>query len=345
MFEPGGWRPIPSGDGQKVSLGVQVTGRGYQNYSFSFTEPWFRGRPTSLGVSLSYNFLNFNSRSTFLGFEQPERRNELFSASVSVGRRMSWPDDFFSQRLVLTYNHFNVLGFSNVFEDGNADLLTLKGEIERNSLDNFISPRSGSKFSVSGEFALPVPDFNQFYKLRTEYQHHHTIIGKLTLSSSASYGYMGYFAGGNRSNFQRFFLGGTQIQQRQNFLNDNIDLRGFPGGFNGVISPLDENQNLVGGRVFNKYTFELRYPAVSSDQLQLIPYVFSDAGNTFNNLNEFDPFEVKRAVGLGARIFLPILGLVDISYGYRLDGTPASTEGPGLAPGEWEFLFNIGAPF
>jgi outer membrane protein insertion porin family len=345
MFEPGGWRPIPSGDGQKVSLGVQVTGRGYQNYSFSFTEPWFRGRPTSLGVSLSYNFLNFNSRSSFLGFQQPERRNELFSASVSVGRRMSWPDDFFTQRLVLTYNHFNVLGFSNVFQDGNADLLTLKGEIERNSLDNFISPRSGSKFNVSGEFALPVPGFAQFYKLRTDYQHHHTIVGKLVLSSSASYGFMGYFSDGNRSNFQRFFLGGTQIQQRQNFLNDNIDLRGFPGGFNGVISPLDENQNLVGGRVFNKYTFELRYPAVSSDQLQLIPYIFSDAGNTFNNLNEFDPFQVKRAVGLGARIFLPILGLVDISYGYRLDGTPASTEGPGLAPGEWEFLFNIGAPF
>lgn len=345
MFEPGGWRPIPSGDGQKVSLGVQVTGRGYQNYSFSFTEPWFRGRPTSLGVSASYNFLNFNSRSSFLGFDQPERRNELFSANVSIGRRMSWPDDFFSQRLVLTYNHFNVLGFSNVFEDGNADLLTLKGEIERNSLDNFISPRSGSKFSVSGEFALPVPGFAQFYKLRSDYQHHYTIVGKLVLSSSASYGYMGYFSEGNRSNFQRFFLGGTQIQQRQNFLNDNIDLRGFPGGFNGVISPLDENQNLVGGRVFNKYTFELRYPAVSSDQLQLIPYVFSDAGNTFNNLNEFDPFEIKRSVGLGARIFLPILGLVDISYGYRLDGTPASTEGPGLAPGEWEFLFNIGAPF
>jgi len=345
MFEPGGWRPIPSGDGQKVSLGVQVTGRGYQNYSFSFTEPWFRGRPTSLGVSLSYNFLNFNSRSSFLGFEEPERRNELFSASVSLGRQLSWPDDFFSQRLVLTYNHFNVLGFSNVFQDGNADLLTLKGEIERNSLDNFISPRSGSKFSVSGEFALPVPEFAQFYKLITDYQHHHTIAGKLVLSSSASYGYMGYFGEGNRSNFQRFFLGGTQIQQRQNFLNDNIDLRGFPGGFNGVISPLDENQNLIGGRVYNKYSFELRYPAVSSDQLQLIPYVFTDAGNTFNNLNEFDPFKVKRAVGLGARIFLPILGLVDISYGYRLDGTPASTEGPGLAPGEWEFLFNIGAPF
>jgi len=70
-----------------------------------------------------------------------------------------------------------------------------------------------------------------------------------------------------------------------------------------------------------------------------------DAGNTFNDLGSFDPFEVKRAAGFGARIFLPILGLVDLSYGYRLDGTPASNEGQGLRPGQWEFLFNIGAPF
>lgn len=345
MFEPGGWSPIPSGDGQRLSLGAQVTGRGFQSYTFSFTEPWLKGRPTSLGVSLSYNFINFSRQRSFFGIQQPDRKNELFSASVSLGRRLSWPDDFFSQRFILTYNHFNVLGFSNIFEDGQANVLTLKQEIERNSTDNPISPRSGSKFNVSGEFALPVPGFAQFYKLRTDYQHHHNIFDRLVLSSSAAYGYMGYFSDNNRSNFQRFFIGGTQIQQRQNFLNDNIDLRGFPGGFNGVISPLDENQNLVGGRVFSKYSLELRYPAVSSEQIQLIPYVFMDAANAFNDLNEFDPFKVKRAAGLGARIFLPILGLVDLSYGYRLDGTPASTEGPGLQAGQWEFLFNIGAPF
>lgn len=347
MFEPGGWNPIPSGDGQRLSLGVQVTGRGYQSYSFSFTEPWLRGRPTSLGVAVSYDFLNYGrSRGFgFGGFQAPDRRNELFSASVSLGKRLSWPDDFFSQRLILTYNRFNVLGFSNIFEDGKADILSLRGVLERSSLDNLISPRSGSKFSMSAESALPIPDFAQFYKLRTEYQHHHTIVGRLTLSSTAEYGYMGYYSDNNRSNFKRFFIGGTQIQQRQNFLNDNIDLRGFPGGFNGVISPLDENQNLVGGRAYSKYSLELRIPAVSSEQIQLIPYTFFDAGNAFNSLSEFDPFKVKRAVGFGARIFLPILGLVDLSYGYRLDGTPASTEGPGLRPGEWEFLFNIGAPF
>lgn len=344
MFDPGGWNPIPSGDGQKLSLGVQVTGRGYQSYSFSFTEPWLKGRPTSLGVSMSYNLLNYRN-SFFTSTNRPARRNELFTTSVSLGKQLQWPDDFFSQRLILTYNRFNVLGFSGIFEDGQADILTLRGVLSRNSLNNPISPSAGSEFDISTEVALPVPGFAQFYKIKTGYQHHYTIVDKLVLSGSVDYGYMGYFSEGNRSNFQRFYLGGTQIQQRQNFLNDNIDLRGFPGGFDGVISPVDENQNLIGGRVYNKYTMELRYPAVSSDQIQLIPYVFMDAGNAFNNLKEFDPFRVKRAAGFGARIFLPILGLVDLSYGYRLDGTPGSVEGPGLQAGEWEFLFNIGSPF
>ncbi|MCH8547265.1 MAG: outer membrane protein assembly factor BamA [Balneolaceae bacterium] len=346
MFERGGWNPIPSGDGQRVSLGVQVTGRGYQSYNFSFTEPWLRGRPTSLGVSVSYDFLNFNqSRFGFGQGNQPDRRNELFSASTTIGRQLQWPDDFFSQRFILTYNRFNVLGFSGVFDDGQADLLTLRSVIERNSLDNFISPRRGSKFGLSGEVALPIPGFDQFYKIKSEYQHHHTLVGRLSLSATAEYGYMGYLGSENQSNFQRFFLGGTEIQQRQNFLNDNVDLRGFPGGFNGVISPVNEDRNLIGGRAYNKYSLELRYPAVSSEQIQLIPYAFVDAGNTFEGMSDFNPFEVKRAAGFGARIFLPILGLVDLSYGYRLDGTPASNEGPGLNPGEWEFLFNIGAPF
>lgn len=347
MFESGGWNPIPSGDGQKLSLGVQVTGQGYQSYNFSFTEPWLRGRPNSLGVSLSYDIINFrqNRFSQFGGGSSMGReRNELFSASVSLGRRLSWPDDYFSQRSTLTFNHYNTAGLDQVFE-GRSNLLTFRQEIERNSTNNPISPTAGSKFSVSGEAALPLPDFAQFYKLKTSYQHHSTIIGKLVLSSTAEYGYMGYFTESNQTNFQRFFIGGTQLQQRQAFLNDNIDLRGFPGGFTGVISPLDDNRNLIGGRVYNKYSFELRYPAVQSEQLQLIPYIFFDAGNTFNSMGEFDPFEVKRALGFGSRIFLPILGLVDLSYGYRLDGTPSSVRGAGLEPGSWQFLFNIGAPF
>ena len=97
----------------------------------------------------------------------------------------------------------------------------------------------------------------------------------------------------------------------------------------------------MGGRVYNKYSLELRYPAVSNEQLQLIPYAFYDAANAFNDFATFDPFNVKRAIGIGTRLYLPVLGLVDLSYGYRLDGI----EGTNTLAGEWEFLFNIGAPF
>ncbi len=350
MFEKGGWDPIPTGDGQRLSLGVQVTGGGFQSYNFSFTEPWLRGKPTSLGVSLSYDLLNYNrSRNSFFGQAVPaqaRQRNELFSASISLGRQLRWPDDFFSHRTILTYNHFNVAGFGSIFDDGQADLLTVRQVLERNSTDNPISPSTGTRFNVSGEVALPVPGFAQFYKIKTGYQHHATIAGRLVLSSTVDYGYMGYFSDSNKSNFQRFFLGGTELQQRQNFTNDNINMRGFPGGFGGVISPLDDQRNLIGGRAFNKYSLELRYPAVQSEQLQLIPYMFVDAGNTFEGMTNFDPFNVKRAAGFGARIFLPILGLVDLSYGYRMDGTPPNRENTtGLQAGQWEFLFNIGAPF
>lgn len=341
MFEPGGWNPIPSGDGQRLSLGVQLTGQGYQSYSFSFLEPWFRGRPTSIGFGVSYDILN--NRQFVDMFNE---RNELFSASVSVGRpQLRWPDDYFSMQTTLSYQLYNVAGFAGIFPDGNTNILSIRHQITRNSLDNMISPRAGSELKISAEFAPPLPGFAQYYKLRSGYQSHYTPFGRLTLSGSVDYGYMGYFGSGERSQFQRFFLGGTEIQQRQSFINDNIDMRGFPGGLTGVISPLDPERNLIGGEVFAKYTMELRYPAVSAEQLQLIPYVFADAGNTFASLNQFDPFNVKRAVGFGARIYLPILGLIDLSYGYRMDGTPASLRGPGLNAGEWEFLFNIGAPF
>jgi len=162
----------------------------------------------------------------------------------------------------------------------------------------------------------------------------------LVLTSQVNFGFIGFFTDDRRSNFQRFLVGGTQLQQRQSFLYDNIDLRGYPGGNDGSIAPIIDGRQ-VGGRVFNKYSVELRYPAVSNEQLQLIPYTFYDAGNAFNDFSTFDPFNVKRAVGFGTRLYLPVLGLVDLSYGYRLD----SIEGTDTFAGQWEFLFNIGAPF
>jgi len=326
-----GWNPIPSGDGQKLSLGVQVTGSGYQSYSVGFQEPWLSGKPLSLGVNMSYDRINFSGS---------DQRNELISGSVSLGRRLKWPDDYFTHQSVLSYQLYDVVGGASFLAEGTSSIISIKQVLERNSTDNAISPTTGSKIRLSGEIAPPLPGFSQYYKLKSSYQNHTTIVGKLVLTNTIEYGYLGYLGESQRSNFQRFKLGGTQLQQRQSFLDDNIDLRGFPGGQNGSITPFQDGEG-VGGRLYSKYSMELRYPAITEQQAQVYPYAFFDAGNAYLNPEQFSPFNVKRAVGFGTRIYLPILGLVDLSYGYRLDGIPVT----GVQPGKWQFLFNIGAPF
>jgi outer membrane protein insertion porin family len=323
------WRPLPSGDGQKLSLGVQVTGRGFQNYSIGFQEPWMFGRPNSFGFNTSYSFYKFSNQ-----------RFEQFSSSVSLGRRLQWPDDFFQQINILQYQMFDVFRSEGLLEPGRASMISLKSIVERNSLDNPLSPNNGSKLSLSLEVAPPLPGFKQFYKGLLTFQNHIPIVGKLVATSGAEFGYMGWLGSKDRSQFQRFYLGGTPLQQQQVFYRDNVDLKGYPGGFGGSISPAIDGE-FVGGRIYNKYFAEIRYPAVSSEQVQLIPYVFAETGNAYLDFNTWDPFNLKRAAGFGVRVFLPILGLIDLSYGYRFDGIPNTT----VQPGNWEFLINIGSPF
>jgi outer membrane protein insertion porin family len=331
MFNRDAYSILPTGDGQRLSLCIQVTGRGYQNYDIGFNEPWLNGKPTSLGFNTSYSMYN-TSTYTY----------ELFSTSVSMGRRLTWPDDYFSQSNAIILQKYNVDDQEGQYfgASGNTFLLSFRSSIERNSLDNFISPNNGSKLSLSAEFAPPVFAFSQYYKLKAEYQYHIPIIGKLVSSFGLEWGHLGWFGSEGRSQFQRYYMGGTPLQQRQSFTNDNIDLKGFPGGLGGSITPYANGQP-IGGRIYNKYSTELRYPLVSNAQLQLIPYIFAEAGNVYRTFNTYDPFDVKRVSGIGTRIFLPILGLVDLSYGYRFDGV----YGTSILPRRWEFLFNIGAPF
>ncbi|WP_246075306.1 outer membrane protein assembly factor BamA [Gracilimonas mengyeensis] len=334
-----GWNPIPMGDGQQLSLGVQVTGTGYQSYSFGFSEPWFRGRPTSVGFNVSYDFYN-SRRSSF----NVNSKYSLFSSNISIGRRLKWPDDYFSQRTVIGYQLYNIEGSSGALSAGNSNLFTIRQVIERNSLDNFISPNTGSKFTFSAEAAPPLPGFSEFYKFRADYQHHVPLVDRLVMTTQVQYGYIGYFTKDKRSELNRFLVGGTQLQQRQSFLYDNIDLRGYPGSTTESIGHVVDGRK-IGGRMFSKYSLELRYPAVTNDQVQIIPYTFTDAGNSYLDFNTFDPFSVKRSVGVGVRLYLPILGLIDLSYGYRLDGVNVPNSTNDVQPGQWEFLFNIGAPF
>ena len=337
-----GWNPIPSGDGEKLSLGARVSGQGYQNYHAGFQQPWLGGKPNSLGVNFSYDRINFS------GYGYGNQKEKLFSSSVSLGRQLKWPDNYFQIQSILSYQLYDVRNASFLAE-GTSNILSLKEVLSRNSLNNLISPTRGSKLKLSAQIAPPLPGFSQFYKFKGLYENNAKIAGKLVLTNIVQGGYLGYLGGGQRSDFKRFVLGGTKLQQRQSFVNDNIDLRGYPGGRGQGISPRTSSGREVGGRIFTKYSLELRMPAVQNKKLKLIPYVFFAAGNSYRNFQDFQPFNVKRAVGPGVRIYLPILGLIDISYGYRLDGIPSTLRdnipSNNVRAGKWQFLFNIGAPF
>ena len=327
--EKDAWSPLPSGDGQRLSLGVQVTGNGFQQYDFGFQEPWLFGRPNSFGINMSYSL-----------YKTTSSRDELFSTSISYGQRLQWPDDYFTHTSVLQYQAYDVFG-SFVNQSGKVYVLNVQQIIERNSLDNFISPNSGSKITLTGTIAPPFAGFSQFYKVKFKYSHHIPIFDKLVFTNGTEFGHLGYFGTQDRSPFEKFFIGGTPLQQRQTFTRENIDLKGYPGGFTGSISPIGTNGEPLGGNYYIKYMAEMRYPAVQNDQLQLIPYMFAEGGNAFDKFYKFSPFNIKRASGFGIRLFLPILGLIDLSYGYRYDSIPNTQ----VEAGNWEFLFNIGPSF
>ncbi|MEO1631839.1 MAG: outer membrane protein assembly factor BamA, partial [Bacteroidota bacterium] len=342
LFDGSAWRPVPSGDGQTLALQVQTNGRFYQNYSLSFTEPWFRGRPNPVGFSLGYTYNGLRSR--FVSDQVGEGDSfQLVSARVFNRFRLKWPDDFFQTGTDLSYRLYNIngQGFSNAFglPVGVSQELNVRQSLTRNSLNNPIFPSAGSSFLFSAEAALPLPGFIQYHKWRLSNDWYLPIFGRLSFGAKADYGYIGSLTG-DEVEFQRYLLGGSPLDAQGNFIGfgkDVLFMRGYPLG---VISPRQDGE-AVGGRIFNQYSAEIQLLAVQSPQLQFAPYLFADAGNAWDSFDTYSPSRLFRSAGFGAKIFLPILGLVDLNYGYQIDPfVPRNSTDTGLP--QWRFQFSLG---
>lgn len=351
LFDASAWRPIPAGDGQKLSLSVQMGGRTYQNYSLSFQEPWFRGRPNPVGLSVSHYRADYGRyQSYYSGIYGGGRRTQAtggsstFSvtrASASYGRRLSWPDDYFQTNWELGYQFYNVGSGQSRYglPAGTSQQLSLSQTFSRNSLDNPRFPTSGSDASLSIEVAPPFGErFIQYHKTELSTSWNTPLVGQLTFNVEGDWSYLGSLTG-DRVEFQRFMIGGTPLEARGfTFGKDLVFMRGYPLQ---AISPRRDDQ-AVGGTILNKYTAELRVVGIQSPQLQLAPYLFFDAANTWNGMNTYNPAQLYRSVGIGAKIFLPILGMVEVNYGRNLDPFQArGTQGQK----KWRFQFTLGQGF
>lgn len=325
LFKKGGWHgTLPSGDGQKVALQVQLSGKFYQSYSASFTEPWLGGKkPNSLSFTGYYSVRQQGKRNdpdrTFLG---------ISGLSVSLGRRLKFPDDYFTMSHFISAKNYHLINYPGIFtiSDGDVNVLSVGQIIARNSTDQPIYPRTGSTLSLSIEATPPYSLFTknldairdnwvEFHKWKFEAGWFTPITKNLVLHAEAQFGFLGLYTRSlGLSPFERFYLGGSGLNYYNLDGRDIIGLRGY--GDN--VFP--EFANGTGGTIFDKFTLELRYPVSLNPSATVFLIGFAEAGNAWTRFRDFNPYQLHRSAGVGVRIFLPMFGLIGLDLGFGLDG-------------------------
>ena len=332
FFKKSAWRPLPSGDGQRLSIRGQTNGRFYQSFNASFTEPWLGGKkPNSLSVFSNYTLL---SATGLLKTNPDYTGTTILGAGVGFGRRKKIPDDYFSAYYELGYQKYEVIDdirFGQLFTNGTANDFSFKYVLQRNSISAPIYPQSGSNMTLTMKSTLPYSFFEQgvdyasqtaaerfkyleYYKIKFTGQWYMplTADSKLVLAPRIGFGFMGaYTPEKGITPFDRFSLGGsglTGIQQLGG--QEIIALRGYE----------DNSLSTQGGDpLIAKYTLELRYPISLNPQATFYALTFIEGGNTFPSLSQFNPFNVKRSAGAGIRVFLPMFGMLGLDYGWGFD--------------------------
>lgn len=335
------WRPLPTGDGQQIGFSVQANGANYQHYGFNFTEPWFRGKPAPLGFDVSYTRIAGAAVASDLSGSF-----NTFATRLFHDRRLKWPSPFFDVGTSIEYRSFK----NSIYEElpqGKNQQLSLTQFISHNTTNHPIFASRGVNHRLSAEVGLPVDGFVQYHKWRfqSSWNVPLTSNGRLSLNAGTELGYIGAL-NGQPVNFERFVLGGSPLDAQglgttPILGTDVVYMRGYPlGAFE------DPTQEAVtGARFLTKYTSEFRWMAVQQPQLQLMPYAFFDAANTWNEAEDVGVKDLFKSAGFGVRAQLPMLGLLEIVYGRNLDryAPPAGSSSSGASA--WGFQFSIGRKF
>jgi outer membrane protein insertion porin family len=341
LFNGKAYKPLPKGDGQKLSLRGQANGRNYQNFSFTFSEPWLGGKKP-IYFSLSA-YTQLSSTGQFYA-KSDDRYNYLRinGVGVTLGKRLNWPDNYFQLNYSLNFDHYTLDNFRQgfLFANGTSYNIKLTQEFSRNSVDAPIYPTSGSNIKFTLQVTPPYSLFNntnyriatpeeryrfvEYHKWKFDAQWFTKITGKLVLMSQTRFGFIGsYNSLVGPSPFERFKVGGDGMATYQ-FLQGSeiIALRGYQNFSvvpEGAGYTSDSNP---GSPIYNKFTLEMRYPVIASQSATIFLLTFAEGGNTWNNFRDYNPFNIRRSVGVGARIFLPIFGLLGLDYGYGFDKIP-----------------------
>ncbi|MEI7594797.1 MAG: outer membrane protein assembly factor BamA [Bacteroidota bacterium] len=344
IFKKNAWAPLPSGDGQMLSMRAQSNGLYYQSYNASFTEPWLGGKkPNALSVSL-YHSVQTN------GLTRKEvGRESIFinGLTIGLGRRLTWPDDYFTLYQDISFQNYllNNWGYTFMFQNGRANNISYSISFGRNSVDQPIYARSGSLVNIRLQATPPYSLLNnkdygkmeasekykwiEYHKWKFNSSWFTSLAGNLVLNTRCQFGYLGHYNSTiGTSPFGRFYVGGDGLT---GYALDDREVVAMRGYANQSLTPAN------GASIYDKYTIELRYPISLNPMATVYVLGFAEGGNAWTRFDSFNPFEFKRSAGAGVRIFLPMFGLLGLDWGYGFDeipGAPSANKG--------QFHFSIG---
>ena len=385
---------IPQGDGQTFTISGQTNGSYYQSYNVSFFDPWFGGkRPNSFSVNAFfalqtglnnnyyntalmnnyynslYGYGNYNNYyNNYESYYDPDKYLRMYGVSVGWGKRLHWPDDYFTLSGELSYTRYDLNNWEYfLIANGSSNSISLSLNLGRSSIDNPIYPRQGSDISFNVSITPPYSLFdNVDYKklsetkptdanynddLRTRYKwieyHKWKFKSKfytaltggqkcLVLMTRADFGLLGHYNKYKKSPFETFYVGGDGMSgYSYNYYTDMVALRGYD---NGALTPPGVANSE--GYAYSRFTMELRYPLMLENATQIYALAFLEGGNAWNDVRKFNPFDMKRSAGVGVRIYLPMIGLMGIDWAYGFDKVYNSKASAGS-----QFHFILGQEF
>ncbi|MFZ1320610.1 MAG: outer membrane protein assembly factor BamA [Ignavibacteria bacterium] len=318
-------QPLTGGAGQLMSFNWSFgTGGTYRTFDIGFQEPWLFDTPTLFGFNI------FDTRSNYSNLDQKET-----GASVNIGRRFKFPDDYFRGDWTLKYQNTNVINGDGVYEEGIRNQFSIRQIISRSSVFEPVFPTTGTRVSNSTELSGGpfLPGTVEFVKniFLTEAFTPLTVNRKLVLFSTFQFSFINSFS---KDKYlppnETFYMGGNGLTY------NTIALRGYDDR---TVGPQNQFGDPIGGRVTTKYGLEFRY-SISQDPLPIFALIFAEAGNVWADINKTDPFDLRRSVGFGTRLILPAVGLVGFDFGYGFDREAVDHEPP-----KWLFHFQFGRGF
>ncbi len=336
IFKKGAWKPLPSGDGQKLAIRGSSYGLGYYNLSLSFTEPWLGGKkPNALTVTAYHSAF-----SNTLPKDDPKRYSfKINGLALGLGKRLEWPDDYFTLYQSISFQNYTLENYTliDAFNNGKANNFSYSFNISRNSTDDWIFPSKGSEFDFSLQLTPPYSLFSnkdyseldpedkykwiEYHKWKFKTSYFINIKGNLVLHTRAKMGFLGsYNSDIGVTPFERFYLGGDGLSGINQF--DGREIIGMRGYDASQLNPRDNSGNAIGGTIYNKYTVELRYAITKNPMSTIYAMGYFEAGNAWADYKQFNPVELRRTAGVGVRIYLPMFGVLGLDYAWGLNEIP-----------------------